>query len=545
MAKDLEQPLTPALLQSIRAQLATASGSRRLDLILGAPNPGALVRALPADELYFTIREIGLADAVELVQLASAEQFRVFLDLDAWRHGQFEPRLALPWLRAARAGAPQDTALANRLARKMKALDQELLYLVLRDAIRVHDLRVNDDPEIESDQAWKTSDGAYFIEFLVEGSEFVAVRGILDDLEAEDPLMSSRLLGALAWELPSELEESALRWRQGRLADLGYPSLEEALSWYARPPTRPSEAPGQPRRAPGFFLAPLARHSLLARGAALLDAADREALDMQLVTAGNAVLVADGIDPVELEQVRDAVTGARAMVELGLERLAGDDAARAAEVLAATPVKRIFQEGFGRVLELSWRAERLFKAGGAGTRATPLLDAPLGELLSALATRRPRLHPGVEQPRQDWGTPAAAALEPRRFLSPGDLALASTALELCEGLASLAHELGLAPARAEGEAPRLSALYLTALANERLGRRFEPVPIQASELPAAAAALGRIDDPRLAGHGEAGALLLALARRQAAELAASLERAQASPELVTELIVTRGPPPPP
>ena len=314
--------------------MSAASGSRRLDLILSAPNPGALVRALPADELYFTIREIGLADAVELVQLASAEQFRTFIDLDAWRQGQFEPRRALPWLRAARSGATRDSKLAVRLARKMRALDQEVVYLVLRDAVRIHDLKVEEDPDVESDQAWRTSDGAYLVDFVVEGSEYVAIRGLLDDLEAEDPFMSSRLLGALAWELPSELEEAALRWRQGRLADLGYPSLEEALSWYARPSTRPSEAPGQPRRAPGFFLAPLGDRSLLARAAATLDAGDREALDMQLITAGNAVLVADGIDPVDLDQVRAAVTGARAMVELGLERLAGGDDARAAEALS-------------------------------------------------------------------------------------------------------------------------------------------------------------------------------------------------------------------
>jgi hypothetical protein len=421
----------------------------------------------------------------------------------------------------------------------MGALDQELVYLVLRDALRVHDLRVNDDPEIESDQAWKTSDGAYFVEFLVEGSDFVAVRGLLDDLEAEDPFKSSRLLGALAWELPSELEESALRWRQGRLADLGYPSLEEALSWYARPPSRPSEAPGQPRRGPGFFLAPLGLHSLLARAAATLQAGDREALDMQLVTAGNAVLVADGIDPVDLDQVRAAVTGARAMVELGLERLARGDDARAGQVLAETPVKRLFQEGFGRVLELSWRVERLFKAGGAGRRAAPLLDAPLGELMAALASRRPRFHPGIEHPREDWGTAAVAAMEPRRFLSAADLAQASSALDLCEGLALLARQLGLAPTQAEGDAPRLSALYLTALANQRLGRGFEPVPITVSELPAAAAALQAIEDPRLVAGGAAGALLLALARRQAAELAEHLDRAAAAPELVTELLVRR------
>jgi hypothetical protein len=539
MAKASEQPLTPAQLATVRAQLALSSGTRRLDLILGAPNPGALVRALPADELYFTIREIGLADAVELVQLASAEQFRTFLDLDAWRHGAFEPRRALPWLRAARVGAPEETRLATRLARKLAALDREVVYLVLRDAVRVHDLKVDEDPEIEGDQAWKTSDGAYLVEFLVEGTEFVAIRGLLDDMEAENPFMSSRLLGALAWELPSELEETALRWRQGRLADLGYPSLEEALSWYARPPARKAEPPGQPRRSPGFFLAPLGDHTLLARAAATLDAADREALDMQLITAGNAVLVADAIDPVDLDQVRAAVTGARAMVELGLERLSAGDPARAGVVLAETPVKRLFQEGFGRVLELSWRAERLLRAGGAGRRGAPLLDAPLGELLEALAARRPRFHPGLERPQEDWGTPAVAALEPRRFLGSADLALAASALDLCEGLVALARQLELVPASGDGETPRLSALYLTALANQRLGRRFEPAPIPAGELRAAVAALAPIEDPRLTAAGEAGALLLGLARGQAEALALTLDRAVASPELVTELLVGR------
>ena len=540
MAKDLEQPLTPAQLQPLRAQLAAAAtGQRRLDLILDAPNPGALVRALPADELYFTIREIGLADSVELVQLASAEQFRIFIDLDAWRQGSFEPRRALPWLRAARSGAQQDSKLAARLARKMRALDAELVDLLLRDAIRVHDLRANDDPDVEADRTMRTPDNAYLVEFVVDGTEYVAIRGLLDDIEAEDPFKLSRVLAAITWELPSELEETALRWRQGRLADLGYPSLEEALSWYARPPARAAEPPGQPGRAPGFFLAPLAERSLLARAAASLDAGERDSLDLQLITAGNAVLVADGIDPVDLDQVRGAVTGARAMVELGLERLSAGDEPRAAVLLSSTPVKRLFQEGFGRVLELSWRAERLFKGGAAGSRTSPLLDAPLGELLTALAARRPRYQPGVELPRADWGTPAAASLEPRRFLSSLDLARAAAALELCEGLAALARELDLAPSQSDGETPRLSALYLTALANQRLGRAFRAEPLPVRELPAALAALEPLDDARLAARGEAGALLQSLARQRVEELAGTLERAMATPELSTAILLRR------
>jgi hypothetical protein len=105
MAKEgKEKALAPEVLRQARAALAKARGRRRLDVVLDAKSPQALVRALPADEVYLTIREVGLGDAVPLVQLASPEQFKVFLDLAAWSSGVFDPRKALPWLRAAGGG---------------------------------------------------------------------------------------------------------------------------------------------------------------------------------------------------------------------------------------------------------------------------------------------------------------------------------------------------------------------------------------------------------------------------------------------------------
>jgi hypothetical protein len=249
MAKE-EKALAPEELARARTALAAAHGKRRLDLVLEARDPQALVRALPADELYFTIRDVGMGDAALLVQLASPEQFKTFLDLDAWRGGAFEPRRALPWLRIARAGAHLDPRAAARWARKLEALDREVLFLVLRDALRLHDLEEDPDPELVSDRFMRTPEGRFVVEFEVEGTEYLAVRGLLDDLYARDAFQATRLLSAIRAELPSELEETALRWRTGRLADLGFPSLEEALSWFARPPRGPARRPAPAREPP-------------------------------------------------------------------------------------------------------------------------------------------------------------------------------------------------------------------------------------------------------------------------------------------------------
>jgi hypothetical protein len=423
-----EKALARRELDEARAALAKARGRQRLDLILDAPNPQALVRALPADELYLTIRDVGLGDAVALVQLASADQFKVFLDLDAWSRDGFDPKKALPWLRAARAGAHLDPKAAARWDRKLSTLDREVLYLALQSSLRIHDLEQDPDPEIHSDRFMRSPEGKFVVEFLVDGTEYLAVKGLLDDLYAEDPFAAARLLSSLRWDLPSELEETALRWRTGRLADLGYPTADEALSWFARPPRTPAHHAAPPERPPGFLLATLSRGSLLDRAFARLAPEDRDGVEGQIVSAANAVIVADAVDPADPDAVRAAFEAARGYLDLGLDRLSGGDDAAAAEALAAAPVKRIFQEGFGRVLELAWRARDLRKRAGEEAR----FGSPLDEALEALSARRPRYFPGVEAPEAEWGTIAAAAYQPRHFATPQDLARTAAALDRAE-----------------------------------------------------------------------------------------------------------------
>jgi len=416
----------PADLAQVRQALATARGRRRLDVLLDAPDPAALVRALPADELYFVVQEVGLADAVELVQMASPSQFRTFVDLDGWRKGKLDAARALPWIRAARSGAAGDDRTERAWRRKLAALDVELVELLLLGALRIHDLEADPDPDIQSDRFLRTTEGKFIVEFLVEGTEYLAIRGLLDDLYAEEPLRAARLLTALLWELPSELEEEALRWREGRLHDLGYPPLQEALSWFARPAARPTAPAGAPSRPPGFYLELRPAGTLLGRAAERLSAEEREALELQLVMAANATMVADDVDPSDLGAVRRAVEAARALVELGLGAAASGDDARAARELAGRPVKRLFQQGFARLLDLKARAEAIRLAAPAA------LPSPVAEAVAGLCRRRPLYYPGLDLPLTEWGSAVAGGYEPRPFLSEADVARTIEGLRAAE-----------------------------------------------------------------------------------------------------------------
>src|SRR5262249_33126821 len=213
----------------------------RLDALIASKDAAALVRAMPPEQLYATVAEVGLADTTELIQLASPAQFQALVDLGAWKRDSLDLHGLLEWIRAARGEDAED------LLKKVHGLDIELLESMLRAFTVVHDLEENPDPVVEG-VTLDSADGHYRVELKVEGPEQAALRALLLDLMAEDPLALSRLLEALRWEVPSEMEEAALRFRWARLSDLGFPDPAAAAGLYAAvrlPPPLPASAPGE------------------------------------------------------------------------------------------------------------------------------------------------------------------------------------------------------------------------------------------------------------------------------------------------------------
>ena len=156
---------------------------------------GRRLRAVPAEVLYSYIQEVGLADAVPAVRLASAEQLRTFIDLDAWSHDEPDLSRVLLWLRAARGSG------GKRWIRKLRTLDVELFELLLRDRLRIHDLTQEEEPEDVPRASFKTFDGYFLIELPDDPPEANALRQLVTDMYAEDPAYAQRILTAVRWEL--------------------------------------------------------------------------------------------------------------------------------------------------------------------------------------------------------------------------------------------------------------------------------------------------------------------------------------------------------
>ncbi len=252
------RPNNVVALSQYRARLGRGRKLRRADALLEAPDLEAAVRALPGDELYYVLHEIGLAEGADILARATSEQVAIMLDFAVWERDQINPAAYAEWL-AAIAAAPFE-----RIGRWMKGIDSELLGLILRRGAAIYDLSEGGPPEEPEGTFYPTPDGFFVLDVRVspvvdDGPDPAkALIGIVDALYRTDNEFARRIIVGAIGELDAELEESAYRWRQARMADLGFADYYEALEVYReldpghRPYRRCALArPDDRRRSPG------------------------------------------------------------------------------------------------------------------------------------------------------------------------------------------------------------------------------------------------------------------------------------------------------
>lgn len=459
---------------------------QRLELLLHAPRPMRLVRALPDADLYMTVREVGPSDAMPVLALASVSQLLHLIDLESWRGDRFDADRAGAWIALfLEAGEPA-------LRRFIRNADDELLALLLRSWIRVEQLEYEDtaekhghgQSEAGTEQGAMTPDGYH--RFSPSIPEHVAaIRRLLQVFYLDQPERYNRAMWMSLWELPSELEEHALHWRQSRLQEHGFPDWEEALSVYAPPegltahpqPPRPTDPDGL--EASRTFLVALAPDSLLSPSLDFLSGERRERVLFEFLSVANRILVADGADTGDPQEHRAAIRKAAAFVEIGLASRGVDRFDAAAQVLDEVPTIELFREGFAMAARLQQRARELRTAGWAARhpRALELLDQPIRGRVEGLLEKRPLFF--------DLDDDGGYRL--RDFRNASELEESRVAVEMADALgALLIDRMGLSLERTLGgtepasEAHRFSTLVTTLLAwhAARGEMRGDPLPAE-------------------------------------------------------------------
>lgn len=431
-------------LSRFRAEIARAH-RQRAEVLLADPKAAQIVPTLAIQDLYYAIRELGLTDAHELLALASTEQVQGFLDLDGWQRDRLIPERLSPWLRALTELGPK------KLGQVIDRLEPETIHLYFLKRTRIYDLTAEEEPPEEPDgPLWPTPDGFYVVEFLGAGDEAAADQHTLDSLYRYDLQLAQQVLMGAKFDLESDLEETAYRFRSARLADLGYVPFEEAMAIY-RPVAldQPEAAPTTATLTDQPPLPPVLLRSLDDRLFVVRvlgeerDPAQLERLQGELLLLFNQALSADGIDTAELARVEPVFVRTVGYLGLGLEHLGQRDPAAALAAWKTRGTVYAFRVGVSLVRKLANAARTLVAEGGVRLASGALLlDDPYRAVIEELLRPRP-LYPAIldaESAQHGGGRPffalaevgrlaqlvAEAALWPRLVQSGLGLSLAAT-----------------------------------------------------------------------------------------------------------------------
>ena len=487
-----------ALSRFAPAALAGRRAARRVEAILADPDPEARVAALPIQDLFFLIQEIGLADTHELVAMATPEQVQGLIDLSSWSASRLDDTAIVPWLEALVEAGPE------KVASVWAELDQELTALLFQRWVQVYNIIEDEVPDWEEPPFIPTPDRFFMLKVLVDRPDAIRlVERLVDHLYRVDAELARHTIRSASSEPTAELEEMSLRWRTGRMQDLGFAAFEEALEVY-RPIDVGSVASGEnsedaPREGaslPVVLAEPALKQPFLARVLGRISqAAEAQRLESALVVLLNRVLAANRIEPSDTAGIATTAALGAATLSLGLETVARGDEARGEDTLRTVALQRLHRVGYSVTRKLGDLSSVIAPRAARG-------EEPFLSVLAALRRPRPEFPRVLDEP---------PGLGTRPFAQVTDVRRATQAIGVLAAQVIIVREALEVDPGTLGAAVTLGDVARTAMVHVALGEA--PIPtrlgVEAVRRFAAGLADGRIPEATRAAIRAAFADLLA------------------------------------
>lgn len=433
--------------RELARQLMRLPARRRLEVVLQRTDAAEVVEALPVQDFYFFLQEIGPDDALPLLALAQVDQLNHLFDLEWWQKETVHPAKALGWLERL------ERASEEKLVLWLYYADFSLLLTLFKKWLTVGIPPTDIDLAEAREELPKNSLDDYFFWEMRYPQYEDFVRRVLSFLFEVNHSFYQELMDHILWAVDVEVEEDAYRFHSGRLEDNSFPDYYDALEIYRAMRLEDVVAGGKPpalvlpeEAVPGFALAMVPDGDLL--GSALREIQDQDlmsSLQLELASLANKVVTADRLPLDNPDALRQAVEKSVAYVNLGLDLASGGELRRAAELVREAFLEHLFRVAQADVAGVRNRLRSLQKQGWLSRwpKGVKILDSYWLERAELLLGKTPRL----------LRAPSSAAAPPREdfFRTRRDLEEARRFVEAIENAGALFDSLQVKPEALERE----------------------------------------------------------------------------------------------
>jgi hypothetical protein len=374
----------------------------------------------------------------------------------------------------------------EKLQQLVTQIDEEWIVLFLRQYLVVYDSPDDVPDDLEEGAEMRSSPDLQNAIVVRDAQDKGALAYLmLECFFAQEVVQGRRLMEATRAELDPELEEESLRFRNGRLADLGFLSREEAIELYAPKDGDKIISEAQKRSTspttidldllqhtglPAPYLEPMEASGILAEVLSLPGSEDiARRFMLELPALLNRVLSANSANPSDRERIEQLTKHTRALLDIAARLTSKED-------LRKLSLQETFRIGWWQIAKLQPRAKKV-----AASFVFSLLEGTYRSAVRALAEPIPRYSLSLSKP------PGEGV---REFLREDELKSARAALEHAEASHALLQRMNITErdiisikAKQLGAAEiNMSTLFGTSLSNALLGRPFAPEPLRAQDL---------------------------------------------------------------
>jgi len=379
------------------------SSEKALKKVLNHPDCPRLIQALSSEDFFWLTNKVGADGSLELLKLASLDQWQYIFDVDSWQKDRMEVNRTGQWMLRLLTADPE------RFIQWLISDQEGLVYYYLYRSIMV-EVKNEDEELFEAGPEFFTIDGFFYVRPIQEDQR-ETIEALLRTMAQEDTLKYQALLTGVAGVLPAELEEDMYRMRNVRLAEHGFLPREEAIAVYA--PLNPAllktqkegaaagsiSSPEDAGVVPRWPLQAIQGQNLLTK--TISNLSDTTLLDrIRLEFAGlcNQILSAEGFPNRDMDELQEIQLQAAGYLNLILKEQCHEDTDTAENLLRMNSLVSLFRAGFGLALDLKWKAERWLK--GCWFHEVDLEPSFWGEVwggtLTGLLKRRPLFYCGDE-----------------------------------------------------------------------------------------------------------------------------------------------------
>ncbi len=369
------------------------SPEARQDFLENLSEPNELVRQISEEEIYFTIKVLGVDEADALLSLTTSRQLMYILDIEVWNKDEINPDASMYWLnKIINIGE-------KKILQFLKTSDPELIIIMLSKLITV----VAACPDVDLTEQLDflpsfTLDNTFFIGFRDKDHE-EAIKFLISNIFYWNDRFYFNLMEHLSTSWLTEIENMACKWRNGRLADKGFPDYQESLEIYQYlSPASISlnsiacqNVDDRVIKTSGSFVdypLKLVFEQCFFRDclSLILDPWLLAKIAKELANLANKIMIADSNDPGILENMVFSLEKVSGYINIALENICAGDPEKAILVLYNNHMESLFRAGYSSIIDLQREAQKFIKCCNGGIEN---LGNPLSGLLKGLLSKRP------------------------------------------------------------------------------------------------------------------------------------------------------------